>query len=178
MAIITAVNAAKLMLYGSTAKVDTFNKYVSYQALREDELFSVLLPFQQFGSGIADIQFVIDAGYVVNKDSENRVWIVTIPDKTDPVPEPQKIVLDMNIPSAAIAVKLFPSFEDRKHALFKSYVDQELNKMDLFPFRVYLSFSMWGSAQEDVQFVTDAGYVVVRDEDNECWNISLPGDDS
>ena len=177
MAIITAASITKSMIGSTTTKIDRFNKLVSYQALKEDEFFVVRASFNHFGSGIEDVQFIIDAGYTVVKDNGSKAWFVTIAPKVDPVPEQKKIVFDTNIPDAAKAVSLFPSLEERKLALFKSYVDQELTKMDLFPFRVYLPFSMWGANEQDIQFVIDAGYTVVRDEADECWDISLPSDD-
>lgn len=178
MAIISAATIVKSMTGSATSRIDYFNKLVSYQALKEDEFFVVQASFNKFGSSIEDVQFIIDAGYTVVKDVTNHAWFVTISPKNDPIPEQQKVVFDTNVISAVSAVKLFPTLTERKLALFKSYVDQELNKMDLFPFRVYLPFSMWGDTEADIQFVIDAGYVVVRDEDDECWNISLPGDDS
>ncbi len=173
MAITTASSAAKGMIYSLTNKTDYFNLQVkNIQTFNEP--FLIELPFEKFGSSVADVQFIIDAGYKVTKDTDNNKWNVTLIPTIDPLENYDKPILDLNVLPAATAVKLLPSVADRRLALFNQYVSEELTKLDPFPFQIQLSFSMWGNTDDSVKFAKDAGYVVTKNVENETWDITLP----
>lgn len=170
MEIITAEESRKKMLFNTEDKITVFNQLVESQEEHDDQ-FDVRLPFDRFGSKLEDVQFVIDAGYLVERSQVNPYWYVSLP--LVPGQDEYELHLDTNIPKAEEIKKLLPDIETKKLAHFKNLLmDAVMNVRNKeFAFMIDHT-SVIGGKYDDVAFIEALGYTVERYPS--YWRITLP----
>lgn len=170
VSITTAGDVIKVMRYSDEEKIIRFNnlvdKGISYIRSGTLSKLEVIVPYLFFGDNIADIQFIIDAGYKVSRDENgNQYWLASIISETS---------FD-EIPTADEVAKIFKTPDERRKQLFKTEVELALS-MNVTPFAVILTKDQFGYDPDDLQFIEDLGYSIIEisDESISGWVVTIP----